>query len=166
MFAANEMQPYLTSTFYLNYGQHILIENFGLEPSLCQLLPISTRITHHTDLILIHHSTDQVVSTKFIWTHMDIHPWGIEISVQCPECHAIIFLCTMPSCSKSLHFKAPENKVSWNWLGPAITSGCWMAVNVTYMAWTCLYPILLLYNLPSLFQYIVSPHIWSQVYER
>ena len=65
---------------------------------------------------------------------MDIHPWGNEIPVQCPECHTlcpwgpkskkkstIIFLCTMPSCSKSLHFETPKNKVSWNWLGPAIT---------------------------------------------
>ena len=135
------------SMFFLNYGQRVVIENFSLEPSLCQLLPISTSITCHTDLVLIHHSTDQVVSTKFIWTHMDIHPWGNEIPVQCPECHTpcpwgpkskkksmIIFSCTMPSCSKSLHFEAPENKVSWNWLGPAITSSRWMAVNVRYTA--------------------------------
>ena len=147
MFTANELQPCFTSAFFLNYGQHVLIENFSLEPSLCQLLPISTSIASHTDLILIHHSTDQVVSTKFIWTHTDICPWGNKILVQCPECHTlcpwgpkskkksmIIFLCTTPSCSKSLHFKAPKNKVFWNWLGPAITGGCWMAVNVTYTA--------------------------------
>ena len=125
MFTANELQPCLTSTFFLNYRQCILIENFSLEPSLCQLLPISTSIAHHTNLILIHCSTDQVVSTKFIWTYMDIHPWGNEIPVQCPECHTlrpwgpknkkksmIIFSCMMPLCSKSLHFEAPENKVS------------------------------------------------------
>src|SRR5882724_5527332 len=136
-FTADQLQPCLTVGFILAYAQQVLVEKFNVLSFMQNILPTSTSICHHTNIVHIFPLPEgEHRGTRYVWVHTKIRPWGHQLPVQCPECWCIrpwvstsqglveSFGCE--HCNHWLTFVEPPEK--YNWLGGVVFGGRWLAV--------------------------------------
>ena len=77
VFTAAEFHTALTTLFFIDYAQRILIEGFELRSSLDNILTATSQspLGRHTNLVSIHHDaqTSALEAVKLIFTHT---VWG------------------------------------------------------------------------------------------
>ena len=124
--------------FVVGYSQQVLVEGFPLEDCLWRLLPATSAICRHTNIVHLQAREGQTHGVRYMWVHPELCPWGNQLPVQCKACGCIrswvsstgnagarIFACQNPQCTNKLIFNAPEEKV---WLGGKIFGGCWLVI--------------------------------------
>jgi hypothetical protein len=84
------LQPNVASHFLLTLTEAIQIEGFPVAEAVLHALGWSGRLGMHSNVIYIalaeQQSSVAVQVTKFVWSHHDLHPWGADLPLQCPQC--------------------------------------------------------------------------------
>lgn len=138
-FSATKLQPSLTSTFFVDYAQRVLVEGYPLQGHFKSILTTSTQsnVACHTNLVYFQRQKRaKLDASEFIFTHSVIRPWGHRVPSICSSCksprpwskpikqgHTIIFVCTREGCRGTCRFTKPDNV---EMLGTTVNGGQWM----------------------------------------
>jgi ribosomal protein S27E len=142
-FNALRFQPSFTSHLLLAFADIVLIKRFPIEQAFPQMLGQSYKLGHHTDVFLLTTDVerDSLKVVKYSWAHIDHHPWGNFLPIQCPgcgwvnawhsACHRRVYLfeCKNDACTISYTF-GPEEGMTMLVPGKGVGS-CWIKIPVT-----------------------------------
>jgi hypothetical protein len=138
-FTATQFQPVLTTAFFIDYAQRVLIEGFALEKAFDAMLTASSQsnIARHTGVVHIHREDGaslQVWEYKF--AHNKFRPWGNNLPGSCPTCgspqswgrpvtqkEALVFSCKFKKCKGRCRFVKPEG---FERLKGSVNGGSWL----------------------------------------
>ena len=139
-FTAAEFYAALTTLFFIDYAQRILIEGFELCSSLDNILRATSQspLGRHTNLVSIHHDaqTSALEAVKLIFTHTTWRLWGSHLPASCPKCSSpqcwlkptksgstYVYSCRRSGCSGPCSFQKPAG---FELQSSSVNGGCWM----------------------------------------
>lgn len=124
-FTAVEFHAALTTPFFIDFTNRILVEGFDLASSMKHILTATAQssVARHTNILLMHRvsGSSSIASTLYVFTHPRWRPWGHRLSPACPVCASphswsnevrtgstYSFACRYPFCRGSCSFDKPD----------------------------------------------------------
>ena len=140
-FTAPQLQASLTSSFFVDFAQRVLVEGFSLEKSFSTMLAATSQsnLARHTNVVHIHATpgNSDLDGQDFIFSHPKLRPWGNRLPPSCPRCKsprswsspvcqdkAIVFLCNRDKCKEKCRFVKPEG---YELSKVKVSGGRWMS---------------------------------------
>ncbi|KAG1860087.1 hypothetical protein F4604DRAFT_1930414 [Suillus subluteus] len=90
-FTAVHFRPGFTSHLLFAFMEQVLIKHFPIHNTFPHMLSQSNKLGCHTDIVLTMRDScgTGLKVIKYAWTHIDNHPWGQYLLIQCPDCGLI-----------------------------------------------------------------------------
>ncbi|KAG1742098.1 hypothetical protein EDB19DRAFT_1827760 [Suillus lakei] len=123
-FNARCFQPSFTSHLLLAFTEHVLVEHCPICSAFGEMLGQSSKLGHHTDVLLLTPLEATLQITKFTWGDTKFRPWGCFLPIQCQTCghtnswhsayardsgnKTYLFECKNTSCDQSFTFIQPK----------------------------------------------------------
>jgi hypothetical protein len=83
----------LTTGFFIEYAQSVVLDGFSTRAVIQSLLSSSRALTRHSNIIhvqtLAANEEARTIARKYVWTHKSIRPNGTSLPLQCGTCKSI-----------------------------------------------------------------------------
>jgi hypothetical protein len=87
-FSAECLIPTLLCSFFLDLAQKLVVESLSIDDQfMSTFLQPSYVLARHSSVIHIKRDDKGAIrSSKYVWAHRDMQPWGQPLPAQCPQC--------------------------------------------------------------------------------
>jgi len=87
-FTAECLIPALLCSFFLDLAQKLVVESVVIDDQfVSSFLQPSYILARHSSVVHIRRNPQgATISSKYVWGHREMQPWGQPLPAQCPEC--------------------------------------------------------------------------------
>jgi len=123
-FTAKNFQPSRASFFLAKLTEKYFFHRYSLDPALKASLAEECGLGAHGNVIVVSRSGDTKdwIERQYMWSHNGTRPWGIDVSLQCPNCRRLrafrkpivkqdVVTLVCKYCNTSLEFKKPAGMI-------------------------------------------------------
>ena len=138
-FTAMAMHPSLTANLFLGYAQHVLLDKMTIQQFWPRILQNTYNINRLSDIIHLEQDKKDIINTsRYMWIHNKIRPWGQMLLVQCKKCGCVrnwlsakmqatvVFACKTKGCPEKLRFGPSDN---YKTISDLVSGGRWLLVD-------------------------------------
>jgi hypothetical protein len=74
----------------MKFTDKYFFRRYGFNSALTASLSEECGLGAHTNIIVISKdSAGHWIERRYLWSHVSLRPWGVEVSQQCPSCRRI-----------------------------------------------------------------------------